>query len=274
MLSLKKQAILEKRRANTSTQMLGYVNHEIRNPLNVIKGLVQFILQNMIQINMENVEKIGIDKPVFDTMISDLSTVAGSCSMLEYIITDILDIQKLESGKLELNNKWIKINHFLNDIFKTISQKIDEKQTVKFKQLYEPTLSLYFDKYRMKQILLNFLTNAIKYTTNGEITLKIELIDNFYRFSVKDTGKGIHEEAKNKIFQPFNQTNVNDASRYGGIGLGLHLCKMLSERMGGSIGFESTFGYGSIFWVDFPRHIVQPPQMEQDMKFDINIIEI
>lgn len=255
--SLREKAILEEKKANISSQMLGYVNHEIRNPLNVIKGLVCFILENMIKINNENDEKIKIDKIIFDTMISDLSTVAGSCDMLEHIITDILDIQKLDSGKLDLNNKWIHISHFFHDITKTISQKIDEKQTVNFKKSFEPDLVLYFDMYRMKQILLNFLTNAIKYTVTGEIILKIEKINDSYRFSVSDTGRGIREEAKSKIFQPFNQTNLEDASRYGGIGLGLYLCKMLAGVMHGTIGFESVLGSGSVFWVEFPEHIIK-----------------
>ena len=103
--SLKQRAILEKNKNTASTQMLGYVNHEIRNPLNVIKGLVQFTLQNMINFNQQTADLINIDKGIYETMISDLSTVVGSCNMLEHIVTDILDIQKLDSGKLELNNQ-------------------------------------------------------------------------------------------------------------------------------------------------------------------------
>lgn len=256
--SLKEKAVIEKKKANISTQMLGYVNHEIRNPLNVIKGLVQFTLQNMRQLDNEDANEINIDKSTFDTILSDLSTVAGSCNMLEHIVTDILDIRKLDSGKLELDNKWVKIDDFVKDISKTISQKIDEKQTIILKGIYDPTLILYFDVYRMKQILLNFLTNAVKYTAVGEITLGIEGGDNSFKFSVRDTGRGIHDEAKSKIFQPFNQTNPEDASRYGGIGLGLYLCKMLAERMDGTIGFESAFGKGSTFWVEFPKNIICP----------------
>lgn len=264
MVSLKEKIILEEKKANISTQMLGYVNHEIRNPLNVIKGLVCFILQNMIKMNNENLEKkIKIDKITFDTIISDLSTVVGSCDMLEHIVTDILDIQKLDSGRLELDNKWVKIDYFMRDIHKTISQKIDEKQTITFKKIYDPDLMLFFDTYRMKQILLNFLTNSIKYTTDGEIILIIEENMDSFRFSVRDTGRGIHEEAKSKIFQPFNQTSPEDASRYGGIGLGLYLCKMLTGIMNGTIGFESTFGHGSIFWVEFAKCTIRPECAEK-----------
>ncbi|XWV25126.1 histidine kinase [Tupanvirus deep ocean] len=256
--SLKQKNKLEKNKATVATQMLGYVNHEIRNPLNVIKGLVEFTLHNMNKLDENKLDRICMDKMFYDTIVSDLSTVSGSCNMLEHIVTDILDINKLDSGKLELDNKWVKIRSFVNDISKTISQKIDEKQTIKLDVVYEHDLVLYFDIYRMKQILLNFLTNAVKYTLKGSITIKIEELNGNYRFSVTDTGRGIKDEAKFRIFQPFNQTNPEDASRYGGIGLGLYLCKMLTERMGGKIGFESTYGVGSTFWVDFPVKIIKP----------------
>lgn len=80
----------------------------------------------------------------------------------------------------------------------------------------------------------------------------------WFYISISDTGRGIPDEAKSRIFQPFNQSNPEDASRYGGIGLGLYLCKMLTERMGGKIGFESTFGQGSTFWVQFHENLINP----------------
>lgn len=271
MISLKEKANLEKKKAMVSGQMLGYVNHEIRNPLNVIKGLVQFILMDMLKLKSESGDIIEIDDITCDAIISNLSTVVGSCNMLEHIVTDILDIQKLDSRKLEICNKWIKIDSFVMDIYKTISQKIDEKQTIAFKQIYDDDLILYFDAYRMKQILLNFLTNAIKFTIKGEIILMIEEKEESFKFSISDTGRGITDEAKSKIFQPFNQTKADDASRYGGIGLGLYLCKMLTEIMKGSIGFESTLGIGSCFWVEFPKDIINPQDHKDHTKDNKNL---
>ena len=268
--SLKQKTILEEKKSTIATQMLGYVNHEIRNPLNVIKGLVQFTLKNIKDLDKKDSSPINIDKMMFDTIVSDLSTVSGSCNMLEHIVTDILDIHKLDSGKLELNNKIIDVKDFMKDIIKTVSQKIDEKQTIQLYTVYDPNIDqLYFDPYRMKQILLNFLTNAIKFTTNGSITIKIEEVDEKIIFSVKDTGRGIRDEAKNKIFQPFNQSNPEDSSRYGGIGLGLHLCKMLAERMGGNIQFQSTFGQGSIFWIDYPKNSFNIPNVIDNHSIEV-----
>jgi signal transduction histidine kinase len=236
--SIKHRSSLEKEKADISMNMLGYVNHEIRNPLNIINGLVKFQIENMRQYVSDD-GNVEIDRLMFDSIISDLSTVSGSCDMLEHIVTDVLDVNKLDLGKLELNNRNINMEEFMTDITKTISQKINEKQTVILKKHYDPNLVLCFDAYRMKQILLNFLTNAVKYTVTGSITIKIEQKENVYRFSVTDTGCGIRDDNKGEIFQRFKQTNPDDASRYGGIGLGLYLCKGLVERMGGVIGFDS-----------------------------------
>jgi signal transduction histidine kinase len=116
---------------------------------------------------------------------------------------------------------------------------------------------LFIDEMRLKQILLNFLTNALKFTESGSITLKIEEFDQTMKFSVIDTGKGIPQNDKSKIFQPFNQINKEDASRHSGIGLGLYLCKMLSTCMNGKIGFESEFKKGSTFWVEFQKKVLK-----------------
>lgn len=277
-VTLKQRASIEKNRTKIAVQMLAYVNHEIRNPLNVIKGLIEYTLDIMVQIsnsfihNNEDSRNISvvIKKRNFDMMISDLYTVMGSCNMMEHIVTDILDIQKLDSGKLEITNKNIRLDEFIKDLVKTISQKIDEKQSVKLEVSCELNMILYFDPYRMKQIMLNYLTNAIKYTNSGKIIISVGIIDDFFRFSVIDTGRGIADEFKYRIFQPFNLTNPDDASRYGGVGLGLYLCKMLAERMGGAVGFTSELGIGSTFWVDFPKKIMNPHNLDSEMEISIN----
>jgi len=234
-----------------ASQMLNYVNHEIRNPLNVIKGLACYILDLLKTYENKSSEHIPINKDIYVSMVSDLSTMTGACDMLEHIVTDILDIRKLESGKLELANKNVNVNDFIHDLTKTIMQKINEKQTIELIHIYDKDLVVYLDPYRLKQILLNYLTNAIKYTDEGTITIKIDECHTKTRFSVIDTGRGIKDEDKYKIFQPFTQVMPEDASRYGGIGLGLHLCNMLAKRMDGTVGFESKSCNGSTFWVEF-----------------------
>lgn len=241
--------------------MLSYVNHEIRNPLNVIKGLIVYTLETFKSIDKVEIledTNIEIDQIILETIISDLSTVVGSCNMLEHIITDILDIKKLEAGQINVNNEIININEFMIDLYKTISQKADEKQNVKLEFIYEKDMTYYFDSLRMKQILLNFLTNSLKYTESGSIKVIISKEIDTIIFSVIDTGRGIKDELKNNIFNPFTQLSSQDSVRFGGIGLGLYLCKMLTERMNGKIGFESEYGKGTTFWIKFPLESFLP----------------
>lgn len=233
--------------------ILDYVNHEIRNPLNVIKGLVSYI-SDRLDPYIKNIQKLDIE--LLTTIISDLSTVNGACDMLEHIVTDILDIRKLESGKLNLDIRIVIIHDFIQDVKKTIIQKINEKQTIILKTDYTEDMTMKIDPYRLKQILLNYLTNAVKYTDEGTITILIRQESNTTRFSVIDTGRGIRAENKYKIFQPFNQISSEDATRYGGIGLGLYLCNMLASRMNGTVGFTSEFSKGSTFWVEFPNEVL------------------
>ena len=252
-ITILKRVEVEKERKTIAVQMLGYVNHEVRNPLNVIKGLSQFTLDTLREFDKydEN-DTIKLNKVSLNTVISDLCTVCGACDMLEHIVTDILDIRKLESKKLDIDNKTIQLDEFMKDLIKTISQKINEKQ-VEFILIYDTELIIFIDPYRLKQILLNYLTNAIKFTDDGSITVKVDEFKDKIRFSVIDTGRGISDDTKNKIFQPFNQIRVDDSTRYGGIGLGLYLCKMLTECMDGTTGFISEFEKGSTFWSEFPK---------------------
>lgn len=238
---------------NIANQMLGYVNHEVRNPLNVIKGLVNFTRDNLMKLEVSKEENINVEKKYFDTIVSDLSTAGNACDMIEHIVTDILDIRKLEEGKLDLNYKVIEIENFIKDLIKTLSQKFNENQNVKLILDYDKKLTLFVDSFRLKQILLNYLTNSIKFTEKGSITIKIIEFENYVKFMVIDTGKGIISSSKSKIFQPFNQINKEDSIRHNGIGLGLYLCKMLASCMKGKVGFESEYKIGSTFCVELPK---------------------
>ncbi len=109
------------------------------------------------------------------------------------------------------------------------------------------------DRYRLEQILLNFLSNAFKHTESGLVTLAFDVIGaSQMRISVTDTGKGIKPEMQEKLFSQFSQSSTRDAAELGGFGLGLYLTKMLAQLLGGQVGFESTLRVGSVFWVDLP----------------------
>ncbi len=113
--------------------------------------------------------------------------------------------------------------------------------------------AVHTDRYRLEQILLNFLTNAFKHTDEGVVTLSVSFSTmSLVRFAVWDTGKGIPPDKKEKLFHQFAQVSAKDSSDLGGFGLGLYLTKMLAGLLGGQVGFESTLGLGSVFWVDLP----------------------
>ena len=134
----------------------------------------------------------------------------------------------------------------LHDFTKIISPKLKEKPHLKFDIIYQDE-TIYADKNRITQICLNFITNAINYTHEGSIKFIIDSDEDSFTFKVKDTGVGISDNAKHRIFTPFEQVQDN-SSRYGGIGLGLYLCKLIVENLKGQIGFESTQHVGSTFW--------------------------
>jgi len=251
-----KKKVFIKKEQNLANQMLNYVNHEVRNPLNVIKGLVIYILDIVKNIKNSN-GKILINKLSFDALVSDLYTISSSCDMLEQIVTDILYIRKLEAGKIDLDNKIINLSDFIKEIQKSILQKTDENKFIQLYYQYDKNAIYYFDSFRMKQILVNLLTNSIKYTNEGSITLKIEEIDNSVIFSVTDTGIGIKKEHLDIILNPFEHLNENHNkfTNGGGIGLGLYLCKMLVVRMGGIIDITSEYQHGCKICIKFPLEL-------------------
>jgi len=229
---------------NIANHMLGYVNHEIRNPLNAIIGLIDISLMELVELFAE----YNIRDLKSTAILSNLDTSNKSCLLLRYIVNDILDVRKLEENKLVFELEDFELSDLIKDISKIISTKLKEKPHIIFNIKYENCL-ITSDRNRLIQLCLNLLTNAIKYTHEGSIDLIIEEYDLLYlKFKVIDTGIGISEEKKLRIFKPFEQVQDNNNSRYGGIGLGLYLCKLIISNIDGEIGFESEAGKGSIFW--------------------------
>jgi signal transduction histidine kinase len=240
----KKLLELEKRKRQEAQVMISYVNHEIRNPLQTILGLADMHLEQAIE------ERDPL-------LASDLSTIVRSAEFIEHIARDILDLRRVEEGKLEIEVSDVDVKQFVNGLEKAVVSIQARKSGVDFKVNVDREIhTIRSDRYRLEQIMLNFLTNAFKHTEEGVVSLSVALASPaVIRFAVWDTGKGIAAEKKEKLFKQFSQVSSEDATDFGGFGLGLYLTKMLATLLGGNVGFESTLGLGSVFWVDLPAGV-------------------
>lgn len=210
---------------------LANMSHEIRTPLNAIVGFSEMLL------NCSEEDK--------DEYMNIIST---NNELLLKLINDILDLSKIESGSIELKNEEFDISTYIEGLYISMKRRVnsDKVQLVNVNPYKKCVVVL--DCNRVAQILTNYVTNAIKYTPKGFIEMGYECRPNGIYLYVKDSGIGIPEDKKNKVFHRFEK--LDDFAQ--GTGLGLSICKAIAESMGGSVGYESKFGEGSIFWAELP----------------------
>ena len=220
--------------AQEKANFLANMSHEIRTPLNGIIGITDFIANT----NLSGEQKDYVE------------TLKTSANLLLNIVNDILDFSKIEARKLELEETDFDLREIIAETIKLfIPQAFKKKNKLEFEIDESVKTALCGDAGRLRQILHNFLSNAIKFTEEGKVKLKVfKESDNFLRFEVSDTGIGIEEEKKAEIFQPFAQADVSTTRRFGGTGLGLAISRQLVQMMSGKIGLESEVGKGSKFW--------------------------
>lgn len=229
----------EAENANRSkSAFLANISHEIRTPMNAIMGLTHLALRDAADPEQQ----------------ARLIKVEGAAQHLLSIINDVLDLSKIEAGKLSLE----KTDFSLTGIFRTVHALIAERAEAKQLQVFDeidPALPalLHGDTLRLQQILLNFLSNAVKFTEHGSITIAARLLHAdadglLVRCEVRDTGIGIRPEVQARLFHPFEQADSSTTRRFGGTGLGLAISRRLAESMNGSVGVDSTPGLGSTFW--------------------------
>ncbi len=220
---------------------LANMSHELRTPLNSILGFAQVILE-------------GIDGPLTDYMISDLQLIEKNGKHLLYLINEILDMSKIESGRLTLSLEPVDLRSLLADVFETTSSQVRERQLyLRLEDDPKADLTISADALRLRQVLLNLTSNAIKFTEAGGVTVKITRRDEMVYMDFVDTGIGIPQDKLEMIFEAFSQVDTSTTRKVGGTGLGLPISRRLIELHGGKLWAESSgSGKGSIFHITLP----------------------
>ncbi len=221
------------------TAFLTNMSHEIRTPLNAIVGFSNLLFET----NQTDDEKSEYHKQI-----------SQNTESLLLLIDDILDLSKIESGQLEIISEKFSVNRLLNEIFTYWSlNKIKDGLEIRINNKEkENDYWIYSDKYRIKQIITNFMSNAVKFTEKGFVELGLEVKGNTYLFYVKDTGIGIAEKNLSLIFERFRKVEDNKTILYRGVGLGLAISRSISEMLGGKLFVESKIGTGSCFYFSMP----------------------
>ncbi len=235
---------------------LANMSHELRTPLNAIMGYIQ-LLQSDAEISQQAHDKLGI--------------VQRSSEHLLTLINDVLDLAKVEAGKLESKKTDIHLQGFLDDIVQMFKIRAEEKNLTFFYETsfiddatgkYGLPVKVKTDEKHLREILINLLGNAVKFTHQGQITLRISYAQDKMRLDVEDSGSGIPEQELTSIFEPFHQ---GSSSFYaGGTGLGLSISKRLVDLLEGTLTVKSTPQVGSVFSVELPLQVTQWEEQDQD----------
>ncbi|MGL6112878.1 MAG: PAS domain S-box protein [Rubrivivax sp.] len=223
---------------------LANTSHELRTPLNGLLWLA----------------RMAASPDTDETRRQQyLAQIGDNAQVLSEVISDILDLSKIEAGKLELENLAFDLGELLRGLLRAHTVLADPRQIALSMQL-DPGVDgpVLGDRLRTRQVVSNFLGNALKFTTQGEVRLAVRRLDaQRVRFEVHDTGPGIDTDTQQRLFRPFTQADESTTRRFGGTGLGLSICREVATLMGGEVGVDSRLGEGSCFWAELPLPATQ-----------------
>jgi len=228
--------------SENKSQFVSSMSHELRTPLNAIIGLTEMMVKNATRFGTEKAQE-------------PLQRVNRAGTHLLGLINQVLDLSKIEAGKLELNPQTVQLAPLIKDVIDTAGQLAEQNKNRLVVDAPENLGALTVDPMRLRQILLNLLSNACKFTKAGEVKLagrKVSNGSNFVEFAVSDTGIGMTPEQQAKLFEEFTQADATTAQRFGGTGLGLAITRKLARMMGGDVTVTSEPGKGSVFTVRLP----------------------
>ena len=222
------------------SQFLASMSHELRTPLNAIIGLTEMMVANVARFGTEKAQE-------------PLNRVHRAGTHLLGLINQVLDLSKIEAGKLELNPQTVGLGPLIEEVVGTARQLAEQNKNRLMVETPENLGSLTVDPMRLRQILLNLLSNACKFTKAGEVALKARKGGgDWVELAVSDTGIGMTPQQQAKLFEEFSQAESTTAARFGGTGLGLTISRKLARMMGGDVTVASEPGKGSVFTVRLP----------------------
>ena len=237
--------------SQAKSDFLANMSHEIRTPMNAILGFTDVLRQGMEENPAQRIEY--------------LNTIHSSGNHLIELINDILDLSKVEAGKLEIEKREFELPSMLHDTINVLTAKAEQKELGIGYQVVGAIPNLVTsDSTRIRQVLINLLGNAIKFTEEGKVDLTCSYADSSLRFEVTDTGIGMNQEHMSKIFEAFGQADSSVTRRFGGTGLGLSISKKFVEALGGTIEVESELGSGTKFIVTIPVDSCRDPYLNHD----------
>ncbi len=240
--------------SEAKSNFLASMSHEIRTPINSILGMNEMIIRESK-----------------DEVITDYAkTVESSGRILLTLINDVLDFSKIEAGKMEMNYSEFSLSEVLSDVYSIVAERAQEKGLLfEIKIPKEVPDGQISDEYRIRQVLINYINNAIKYTDRGSVTLLVsgEYMENGkYRLNlyVRDTGRGIRESEKAGLFNAFSRADLITNRNIEGTGLGLAIVKSIADALGGEVGVDSRYGVGSEFYISIPVDITDKTPVDSD----------